>query len=100
MFTKAIVRLPANNFADGLTTVSMGTPDFDTAIAQHERYCAALRECGLALTHLDADERYPDSTFVEDVAVLTERGAILTRLGAQSRSSRSTCRNTRRWMVD
>jgi dimethylargininase len=85
MFTKAIVRLPASNFADGLTTVSLGTPDFAATIAQHQRYCEALRECGLALTHLDADPRYPDSTFVEDVAILTERGAIMTRPGAHSR---------------
>lgn len=86
MFTKAIVRLPASNFADGLTTVSLGTPDFATTIAQHQRYCDALRECGLALTHLDADARYPDSTFVEDVAILTERGAIMTLPGADSRA--------------
>lgn len=86
MFTKAIVRLPASNFADGLTTVSLGTPDFATTIAQHERYCDALRECGLALTHLDADPRHPDSTFVEDVAILTERGAIMTLPGADSRA--------------
>lgn len=86
MFTKAIVRLPASNFSDGLTTVSLGTPDFATTIAQHRRYCDALRECGLALTHLDADPRYPDSTFVEDVAILTERGAIMTRPGADSRA--------------
>jgi len=86
MFTKAIVRLPASNFADGLTTVSLGKPDFATTIIQHQRYCEALRECGLALTHLDADPRYPDSTFVEDVAVLTEHGAIMTRPGADSRA--------------
>lgn len=86
MFTRAIVRLPASNFADGLTTVSLGTPDFATTIAQHGRYCDALRECGLALTHLDADPRYPDSTFVEDVAILTERGAIMTLPGAASRA--------------
>src|SRR4029453_4616700 len=30
-------------------------------------------------------DRYPDATFVEDVAVMTERGAILTRPGAASR---------------
>ncbi|MES2017997.1 MAG: arginine deiminase family protein [Pseudomonadota bacterium] len=85
MFTNAIVRLPASNFADGLTTVSLGVPDFATTIVQHQRYCGALRECGLTLTHLDADPRYPDSTFVEDVAILMERGAIMTRPGADSR---------------
>ncbi len=86
MFTKAIVRLPAPNFADGLTTVDLGTPDFAKTIVQHQRYCAALEQCGLTLTHLPPDPRYPDSTFVEDVAVVTAHGAIMTRPGADSRA--------------
>jgi dimethylargininase len=86
MFTRAIVRPPGANFAAGLTTVDLGTPDYDRALAQHDRYCQALQECGLTLTRLPPDLRYPDSTFVEDVAILTERGAILTRPGAPSRA--------------
>ena len=54
-------------------------------LEQHAAYCQALRECGLSLTMLEADLRHPDSTFVEDTAVLTPRGAILTRPGAASR---------------
>lgn len=86
MFTKAIVRIPAANFADGLTTVDMGIPDYDKTIKQHQAYCEALKLCGLALTHLDADPAHPDSTFVEDVAILTKHGAILTLPGAESRA--------------
>ena len=85
MFTKAIVRLPAANFADGLTTVDMGAPDFATTMEQHQAYCDALVRCGLTLIRLDADPKHADSTFVEDVAVVTEHGAILTRPGAESR---------------
>ena len=85
MFKKAIVRPPAENFADGLTTASLGTPDFRLALQQHGRYCEALKQCGLALTWLEPDARYPDSTFVEDAAVLTEHSAILTHPGAPSR---------------
>lgn len=84
-FTKAIVRLPASNFADGLTTVDYGVPDFAKTLEQHRRYCEALEACGLSLTHLPADARYPDSTFVEDVAILTEHAAIMTLPGAASR---------------
>ncbi len=84
-FRRAIVRAPAPNFADGLTTVDLGTPDVAKALAQHEAYCRALAELGLALTRLPADPRFPDSTFVEDAAVLTPRGAILARPGAPSR---------------
>jgi dimethylargininase len=86
MFTKAIVRKPGANFADGLTSVDFGVPDYAKALTQWEAYCAALESCGLALTVLEEDLAHPDSTFVEDAAVLTEHGAMLTRPGAASRS--------------
>jgi dimethylargininase len=86
MFSKAIVRRPAANFAEGLTTVDLGSPSFALVLEQHQRYCDALESCGLHLTHLPADADFPDSTFVEDVAILTGHGAILTRPGAASRA--------------
>lgn len=85
MFNNAIVRIPGSNFADGLTTVELGVPDFKGVLDQHGRYCEALQHCGLSITTLAPDLNHPDSTFVEDTAVLTERGAILTRPGAASR---------------
>jgi len=99
MFTNAIVRPPCVRFAEGLTTINLGAPNPTVALQQHAAYCEALEACGLTLTRLDADERYPDSTFVEDIAVMMralphEHGsalatsptrAILTRPGASSR---------------
>ena len=96
MFTKAIVRPPAPNFSEGLTTVGpeagLGSPQFERALEQHAAYCAALEQCGLTLTRLEPDPNYPDSTFVEDTAILTERlngpsknCAVITRPGAPSR---------------
>ena len=70
MFTRAIVRPPAPNFAEGLTTAALGAPDYVLALKQHDAYCAALEECGLDLVRLDADSEYPDSCFVEDTAVV------------------------------
>jgi dimethylargininase len=86
VLTRAIVRLPAPNFAEGLTTADLGAPNYERALAQHAAYCSALEQCGLTLTRLKPDPLYPDSTFVEDAAVLTPRGAILTRPGAPSRA--------------
>ena len=85
MFKNAIVRIPGRNFDAGLTSVSLGKPDFERVLKQHARYCEALVSCGLELTTLDADLRFPDSTFVEDTAVLTAYGAVLARPGAASR---------------
>jgi dimethylargininase len=85
VFKHAIVRLPGSNFSQGLTSVQLGVPVYDQVLQQHARYCDALRACGLTITTLDADLDHPDSTFVEDTAVLTARSAILTRPGAGSR---------------
>jgi dimethylargininase len=63
----------------------LGAPDYERALQQHAAYCEALERCGLELIFLEADERYPDSTFVEDTSVLVPAGAILTRPGAASR---------------
>jgi dimethylargininase len=86
VFSRAIVRPPGANFAEGLTSVRSGAPVYAQALKQHDAYCAALEECGLKLVRLQADERYPDSTFVEDVAVITGRGAMLMHPGAPSRT--------------
>jgi dimethylargininase len=85
-FTRAIVRPPGRNFASGLTSAADGPPQFDAALLQHRRYCEALRACGVEITRLEADPLYPDGTFVEDAAIVTARGAILTRPGAPTRS--------------
>ncbi|HVS82473.1 MAG TPA: hypothetical protein VHE60_12150 [Pyrinomonadaceae bacterium] len=69
-FTRAIVRLPAPNFSEGLTTAGFGAPNYERALTQHEAYCVALEQCGLTLIRLEADALHPDSTFVEDTAVL------------------------------
>jgi len=85
VLTKAIVCEPSRNFSDGETSVDLGKPDHALSLRQHEAYCHALESCGLSLIHLPADEQHPDSTFVEDTAIVTERGAVITRPGAPSR---------------
>jgi dimethylargininase len=89
--TQAIVRIPATNFAAGISSCAGGgSPDFTLALTQHEHYCEALSDCGLELTKLAPDPQHPDSTFVEDAAVLTSRAAIVTRPGAPSRLAEAT----------
>jgi dimethylargininase len=85
-FTHAIVRPPAATFADGITTSGLGPPDLELALEQHEDYCEVLEGLGLSLLTLPPDPEFPDSTFVEDAAIVTGRGAILTRPGAPTRA--------------
>jgi len=84
-FDRAVVRPPADTFAAGLTEAGLGVPDLALAHSQHEAYCQALVELRLELVPLPPDPAFPDSTFVEDTAILTAAGAVLTRPGAPSR---------------
>lgn len=85
MYTRAIVRRPGRNFASGITTSNLGKPDSGKALEQHAAYCEALIRCGVELTVLDADERYPDGCFVEDTAVVNSRVKVVSRPGAATR---------------
>ncbi|MDT8018956.1 dimethylarginine dimethylaminohydrolase family protein [Clostridium perfringens] len=85
-FSRAIVRKPGQSYVNGLTTFDLGKPDYALALKQHAAYIEALKQAGLEVTVLEADERFPDSTFVEDTAVLTEKCAVITNPGAESRN--------------
>jgi len=84
--THALVRPPAETFAAGITSAGLGAPVLALAREQHEAYCRALERLGLALVRLPPDPEFPDSTFVEDAAVVARGSALLTRPGAPSRS--------------
>ncbi|MXQ52361.1 dimethylarginine dimethylaminohydrolase family protein [Shimazuella alba] len=86
LFSRAIVKKISKSYVNGLTTSNLGKPDYDKAVAQHEQYVEALKKCGLEVIVLEADESFPDSTFVEDTAVLTSNSAIITNPGAESRN--------------
>jgi dimethylargininase len=85
MFTKAIVKQPGKSIVYGITSVDLGPPDYIKAMDQHCAYVDALRSCGVEVIILDADERFPDSCFVEDTALITSHCAIITNPGAESR---------------
>jgi len=86
MFTNAIVRTPGRSIVEGLSnSISLGLPNYEQAIIQHQSYIDALTKCGLDVLVLEPCEEYPDSTFVEDVALITPKCAIITCPGAPSR---------------
>ena len=86
MFQNVIVKKPCRAIVDGITTANLGLPDYELALRQHACYVEALKKCGVAVTELPADEAFPDSCFVEDVAVLTRKFAVITNPGAPSRN--------------
>jgi dimethylargininase len=85
-FTNAIVRKPCPGMVHGITSVNLGKPDYAKALEQHSNYVSALKECGLNVTVLEALNDFPDSTFIEDVALCTSKFALITNPGAPERN--------------
>jgi len=86
MFKNAIIRRPGHSLVNGITSApELGKPDYELSIKQHDAYIKALKSCGVEVTVLEADERFPDSCFVEDVAVCTKKFAVITNPGTPSR---------------
>jgi dimethylargininase len=87
MFKNVIVKRPCRAMTEGITSApELGKPDYELALKQHDSYIEALKQCGVEVTILPADEAFPDSCFVEDTAVLTRKCAIITNPGAGSRN--------------
>jgi len=59
--------------------------DAERAGAQHHDYLRTLEALGCRLVILPAEPALPDSVFVEDVAIVLDEVAVMTRPGALSR---------------
>ena len=59
--------------------------DVDRARAQHHLYICALKDAGYRVEQLPASPDLADSVFVEDIAVVFDELAVVTRPGAVSR---------------
>lgn len=68
-----------------LSFVERAPIDLDRAIEQHRAYRAALATLGCEVHDLPAQPQCPDAVFVEDVAVVVDEVAVMTRPGAESR---------------
>ena len=87
-FKNVIVKAPAASMVDGITSApELGKPNYELALKQHAAYIEALKSCNVNVTVCPKNEKFPDSCFVEDTAVIvTEKIAILSNPGAKSRN--------------
>jgi dimethylargininase len=83
---RAIVRPPGGSFRDALSAQTpRPTIDVERAQHQHAAYRDALRAAGVEVLELPPDDRFPDSCFVQDCAVIWEQVAVIARPGTPSR---------------
>ena len=84
MIGHAFVRPPGASFAQAISS-SRAKIDVALAQAQHAEYRQALVAAGVQVEMLPPDERYPDSCFMQDPAMVIRGRAIINRPGAASR---------------
>ena len=77
--------VPASLARCQLTHLDREPIDIARAVEQHRHYEAALRAMGCTIRQLPAADDLPDSVFVEDVAIVLDEIAVITRPGAESR---------------
>ena len=68
-----------------LTHLARVPIDVERAREQHRAYERALAGAGGVVERLDAGPEMPDSVFIEDIAIVLDELAIVTRPGAKSR---------------
>jgi dimethylargininase len=82
----ALVRPPTAALARcELTHIPREPIDTARALAQHGRYVSALRGLGATVVTLPPLPDAPDAVFVEDLAIVLDEIAVITRPGALSR---------------
>lgn len=86
MFKRALVREPSSSYKQCVSSHPLHhTVDLGVALEQHTEYCKTLSDLGLELIKLPPNDKYPDSCFVEDNAVVFKNKALITRMGVESR---------------
>jgi dimethylargininase len=68
-----------------LSFVDRAPIDLARANEQHRAYQCALAALGCDVKRLASEPAFPDAVFVEDVAVVVDEVAVMTRPGAESR---------------
>src|SRR5690242_11625567 len=82
----ALTHVPSPNMDHGQRThVARVSIDYDLAVQQHQAYCRMLRACGAEVRTLDINRSLPDSTFIEDTAIVLDEVIVLASMGTETR---------------
>jgi dimethylargininase len=82
----ALTHVPSPDLDHGQRThIGRQSIDYDRAVQQHTEYCKMLRGCGAVVRTLDLNRDLPDSTFIEDTAIVLDEVAVLASMGTEAR---------------
>ena len=75
-FKNAIIRQPNKSIQNGLSSQNLH-PQYEVIAEEHSNYIKAIKAAGLQIKLLESREKYPDSIFVEDPALIYKTNVII-----------------------
>lgn len=86
MMSKAIIRNISRKYLQCISSHPLHHElRLKKAIEQHKSYVIELKNLGLEIIEIQAEDLYPDCCFIEDTAIIHNKKAIITRMGIESR---------------
>jgi dimethylargininase len=86
LFDLVLVRPPANSYVNCVSSnPQKKNIDLSLAKEQHRNYSSILRESGIRVIELRPLEKYPDSVFMQDPALIGSHRSIIGRFGEVTR---------------
>ena len=91
LFGSVLVRSPSTSYEHCVSSnPDKNSIDFQLAKTQHRSYVSILKENDIKVLELPPLEKYPDSVFMQDPAVLGVKRSIIGRFGEKSRRGEET----------
>jgi dimethylargininase len=91
LFESVLVRPPSISYEHCVSSnPDKNSIDFQLAKTQHRSYVSILKENDIKVLELPPLEKYPDSVFMQDPAVLGVKRSIIGRFGESSRRGEET----------
>jgi len=85
-FDTVLVRPPSSTYINCVSTnPARGSIDPGLAVGQHREYVSILKESGVNVIELPPSNKFPDSVFMQDPALLGSRRSVIGRLCEKSR---------------
>ncbi len=84
-FKNIIMRKPNKSIQSAISSQKI-IPKFETIVEEHDFYFKTLKELGLKIILLDPLEKFPDSIFVEDPALIYKSTCIILNPSDPSRN--------------
>ena len=80
--TRALVRSIPRSYQDYYAKKNIQI-SYGLAERQHEKYIQILKDAGLKISTVAADETRPDCVFIEDTAIIWQTHALITRMNPE-----------------